>query len=63
MRDGLVDGAANRGCLLAASSSELHGTTLGFENFGSVYRQAIRDVLRPLVATAGGSGTINSHRR
>lgn len=55
MRDDLVDGVANRGCLLVASSSELHGTTPGFENFGAVYRQAIRDVLRPLVAKAGGS--------
>ena len=27
----------------------------GFEDFGAVYRQAIRDVLRPLVAKAGGS--------
>lgn len=57
MRDGLVDGPANRGCLLVASSSELHGTTPGFENFGAVHRQAIRDVLRPLVAKAGGSAT------
>ncbi len=57
MRDDLVDGPARRGCLLVASSSELHGTTPGFENFGAVYRQAIRDVLRPLVAKAGGTPT------
>lgn len=57
MRDDLVDGVASRGCLLVASSSELHGTTPGFEDFGAVYRQAIRDVLRPLVAKAGGKPT------
>lgn len=55
LRDDLVDGVAGRGCLLVASSSELRGTTQGFENFGAVYREAIRDVLRPLVAKAGGS--------
>jgi AcrR family transcriptional regulator len=55
IRDDLVDGVAGRGCLLVASSSELRGTTPGFENFGAVYREAIRDVLRPLVARAGGS--------
>ncbi len=55
MRDDLVDGDARRGCLLVASSTELHGTTPGFEDFGAIYRDAIRDVLRPLVARAGGS--------
>lgn len=55
MRDDLVEGVGSRGCLLVASSSELHGTTPGFEDFGAIYRQAIRDVLRPLVANAGGS--------
>lgn len=55
LRHDLVNGVAGRGCLLVASSSELHGTTPGFENFGAVYRQAIRDVLRPLVAKASGS--------
>ena len=57
IRDDLVDGVAPRGCLLVASSCELHGTTPGFENFGATYRQAIVDVLRPLVAKAGGSAT------
>ncbi len=55
MRDDLVDGDNNRGCLLVASSSELHGTTPGFEDFGAVYREAFREVLRPLVERAGGS--------
>ncbi len=54
LRDDLVHGVEGRGCLLVASSSELHGTTPGFENFGAFYRQAIRDVLRPLAAKAGG---------
>jgi len=57
IRDDLVDGVASRGCLLVASSSELRGTTPGFENFGGIYREAIRDVLRPLVAKAGGSSS------
>ena len=55
IRDDLVDGVASRGCMLVASSSELRGTTPGFENFGAIYRAAVRDVLRPLVAKAGGS--------
>ena len=50
------------GCLLVASSSELHGTTPGFEDFGAVYRQAILEVLRPLVAKAGGSPTVVAQR-
>lgn len=55
VRDDLVDGVAGRGCLLVASSSELRGTTPGFENFGAIYRETIREVLRPLVARAAGS--------
>jgi AcrR family transcriptional regulator len=62
MRDDLVNGVANRGCLLVAASSELHGSTPGFEDFGAIYRQAIRDVLRPLVARAGGSPTTINER-
>lgn len=62
VRDDLVDGFARRGCLLVASSSELHGTTPGFEDFGAVYRQAILEVLRPLVAKAGGSPTVVAQR-
>ena len=55
LRDDLVDGAGRRGCLLVASSSELRGTAPGFEDFGVVYRDAFRQMLRPLVARAGGS--------
>ena len=55
IRDDLVDGVASRGCMLVTSSSELRGTTPGFENFGAIYRAAIRGVLRPMVAKAGGS--------
>ena len=62
IRDDLVDGVASRGCLLVASSSELRGSTPGFENFGTIYREAIRDVLRPLVARSGGSAAEVDHR-
>lgn len=62
LRDDLVDGIASRGCLLVASSSELRGTTPGFEDFGAVYRDAIRGVLRPLVARAGGSDVVVDQR-
>ncbi len=55
LRADLVDGSARRGCLLVASSSELRGTTPGFEDFGVAYRAAFREMLRPLVARAGGS--------
>ncbi len=46
-----ADGSNQNGCLLVASSSELCGTTPGFENFGPQYRQALRDQLRKLVAS------------
>ncbi len=55
IREDLVDGVASRGCLLVATSSELRGTTAGFENFGPVYRAALRDAVRPLVASVGGT--------
>lgn len=62
MRNDVVDGIAGRGCLLVASSCELRGTTPGFANFGTFYRAAIRDVLRPLVAKAGGSPEVVDQR-
>lgn len=55
LRDDLVDGVGRRGCLLVASSCELRGTTPGFEDFGVVYRNALRELLRPLVARAPGT--------
>ncbi|MEM9513352.1 MAG: TetR/AcrR family transcriptional regulator [Actinomycetota bacterium] len=55
IRNDLVDGVASRGCLLIASSCELHGTAEGFEDFGAAYRTAVRDVVRPLVVSIGGA--------
>ena len=54
MRDDVVSGTSQQGCLLVATSTELCGTTPGFENFGPHYRKAVRDLLRPLVSKAGG---------
>ena len=54
MRDDIVAGSSQHGCLLVASSTELGGTTPGFEDFGVVYRSALRERLRELAAKAGG---------
>jgi len=58
----LNSGSSQDGCLLVASSAELHGTTPSFENFGSIYRDALRDLLRPLVAKAGGNDAVITQR-
>jgi len=51
LRRDTADDSSQYGCLLVASSSELCGTTNGFEDFGPRYRQALRDQLRKLVAS------------
>ena len=58
----LSSGAGQRGCLLVASSSELCGTTPSFEGFGPIYREALRESLRPLVAKAGGGDELIAGR-
>lgn len=62
MRDDIVSGTSQNGCLLVATSTELCGTTPSFEKFGPVYRDAVRDRLRPLVAKAGGTDKIVDQR-
>ena len=62
MRDDVVSGTSQNGCLLVATSTELHGTTPSFENFGPVYRDAVRDLLRPVIARAGGTEDIIEQR-
>ena len=52
MRDDVISGSSQNGCLLVASSTELHGTTPGFEDFGETYRTALRQRIRVLVAKA-----------
>jgi AcrR family transcriptional regulator len=47
------------GCLLANSSSELCGTTPGFEQFGLEYRNALRQRIRVLINQADAEGTTN----
>jgi AcrR family transcriptional regulator len=62
MRDDIVTGSSQHGCLLVASSIELGGTTPGFEDFGSAYRAALRDRLRALAAKVGGSDDLIDRR-
>ena len=62
MRDDVVNGSSRNGCLLVATSTELCGTTPGYENFGPRYRQAVRELFRPVAARAGGSDTLIDRR-
>lgn len=52
----MVSGAGKQGCLLVHSSSELRGTTPGFENFGAEYRKEMKEVLRPLIDQVSPDG-------
>jgi AcrR family transcriptional regulator len=62
IRDDVVSGTSRHGCLLVATATELGGTTPGFENFGPVYRDEVRGVMRELVAKAGGPGALIDQR-
>jgi AcrR family transcriptional regulator len=52
LRVELVSGASQQGCLLVNTSTELCGTTPGFEDFGVEYRNALRERLSGLVSQA-----------
>jgi TetR/AcrR family transcriptional repressor of nem operon len=52
IRESIVSGGNRQGCLLVNSSSELHGTAPGFENFGVEYRAALRARIRELILPA-----------
>lgn len=52
IRENIVSGGNRQGCLLVNSSSELHGTAPGFENFGAEYRAALRERIRKLIQQA-----------
>ena len=54
-----VTSTSQPGCLLANSSSELCGTTPGFEQFGLEYRNALRQRIRVLINQAEPEGTTN----
>ncbi|MDJ0767707.1 MAG: TetR/AcrR family transcriptional regulator [Ilumatobacter sp.] len=62
LRDDVVSGTSRHGCLLVASSTELGGTTPGFEDFGPAYRDAVRRFTRRLVERAGGSEELIAQR-
>ena len=62
IREDVVSGTSQHGCLLVATSTELGGTTPGFENFGPLYRNEVRTVMRELVAKAGGSDAVVDQR-
>lgn len=62
MRDDVVSGTSRHGCLLVASSTELGGTTPGFDDFGPAYREALRERVRVLVSKAGGIDAIVDQR-
>ena len=62
MRDDVVSGTSQNGCLLVAASAELHGTTPGFDDFGSAYRGALRERIYTLVERAGGADNVIDQR-
>ena len=59
VRDNIISGGHREGCLLVSSSSELHGTAPGFENFGAEYRAALRKRIRKLIRQAEPEGAPN----
>lgn len=62
LRDDVVSGTSQNGCLLVASSTELCGTAPGFEDFGPAYRDSVRSFTRRLVERAGGSDELIAQR-
>jgi len=62
VRDDVVSGTSQHGCLLVATSTELGGTTPGFDNFGPAYRTALRERMRVLAEKAGGTNALIDQR-
>ncbi|MFT4775363.1 MAG: AcrR family transcriptional regulator [Pontimonas sp.] len=62
LRDDIVQGSSKNGCLLVASSTELHGSTPGFDDFGVVYREQLRERMGVLIALAGGESQVVESR-
>jgi AcrR family transcriptional regulator len=64
VRADVVWGSGQEGCLLVNSSSELHGSAPGYEDFGRAYRDGIRELVRVLIAgaDAGTAGAVIDQR-
>ena len=62
LRDDVISGSSRHGCLLVASSTELGGTTPGFDDFGPAYRAALRERIIVLVGRAGGTRALIEQR-
>jgi AcrR family transcriptional regulator len=62
VRDDVVSGTSQHGCLLVATSTELGGTTPGFDNFGPAYRTALREHMFVLAKKAGGTDALIDQR-
>lgn len=60
IRGNIVSSGNRQGCLLVNSSSELHGSAPGFENFGAEYRAALRERIRKLIQQAEPENVPNS---
>ncbi len=59
LKSNAVPGTNQPGCLLVNSSTELCGTTPGFEHFGLDYRNALRQRIRVLINQAEPEGITN----
>jgi AcrR family transcriptional regulator len=56
LREDLISGASQQGCLLINSSTELDGTTPSFNDFAAEYRSALRQRLRVLSSKTDADG-------
>ena len=56
IRTDVISGSSQNGCMLVNSSTELCGSTAGFESFGAEYRAAMRDRIRVLISHAEPKG-------
>jgi len=52
LRQDLASGAIPNGCLLVSSSTELCGSTPGFDGFGRAHRDGLRERVRVLICRA-----------
>jgi AcrR family transcriptional regulator len=62
LRDDVISGTSQHGCLLVISSVELEGTAPGFDNFGPAYRTALGKHVLQLVTRAGGTDEVINQR-
>jgi AcrR family transcriptional regulator len=62
LRDDVISGTSQHGCLLVISSVELEGTAPGFDDFGPAYRTALGKHVLQLVTRAGGTNDVINQR-